>query len=172
MIPLIVAHQALLSMGFSRQEYWSGLSCPPPGDLPRPGRSGRNLGLLHCWRILSHQRSPLNTEPKSKREGRRFGALFSVSPSGPWCPWALAVAGPPMQPEKCSPFCRWQTRGPQPAGGSSSFIIMVYWSPDTSGPLAAPLHDAPWNTESGPPLQGQGEGGELLCQRVFLIQDM
>ena len=24
-------------MGFSRQEYWSGLSCPPPGDLPKPG---------------------------------------------------------------------------------------------------------------------------------------
>ena len=29
-----VAHQAPLSMGFSRQEYWSGLPCPPPGDLP------------------------------------------------------------------------------------------------------------------------------------------
>ena len=28
------AHQAPLSMGFSRQEYWSGLPCPPPGDLP------------------------------------------------------------------------------------------------------------------------------------------
>ena len=26
-----------LSMGFSRQEYWSGLPCPPPGDLPNPG---------------------------------------------------------------------------------------------------------------------------------------
>ena len=32
-----VACQAPLSMGFSRQEYWSGLSCPPPGDLPHPG---------------------------------------------------------------------------------------------------------------------------------------
>ena len=31
-----VAHQAPLSMGFSRQEYWSGLPCPPPGD-PDPG---------------------------------------------------------------------------------------------------------------------------------------
>ena len=29
-----VAHQAPLSMGFFRQEYWSGLLCPPPGDLP------------------------------------------------------------------------------------------------------------------------------------------
>ena len=32
----IVAHQALLSMGFSRQEHWSGLPGPSPGDLPDP----------------------------------------------------------------------------------------------------------------------------------------
>ena len=31
-----VAHQAPLSLGLSRQEYSSGLSCPPPGDLPDP----------------------------------------------------------------------------------------------------------------------------------------
>ena len=31
------AHQAPPSMRFSRQEYWSGLLCPPPGDLPDPG---------------------------------------------------------------------------------------------------------------------------------------
>ena len=35
--PWTVAHQAPLSMGFSRQEHWSGLPCPPPGDLPDPG---------------------------------------------------------------------------------------------------------------------------------------
>ena len=32
-----VAHQAPLNMGFSRQEYWSQLPCPPPGNLPDPG---------------------------------------------------------------------------------------------------------------------------------------
>ena len=32
-----VARQAAVSIGFSRQEYWSGLPCPPPGDLPDPG---------------------------------------------------------------------------------------------------------------------------------------
>ena len=32
-----IACQAPLSMGFSRQEYWSGLPCPPPVDLPHPG---------------------------------------------------------------------------------------------------------------------------------------
>ena len=35
--PWTVAHQAPLSMGFSQQEYWSGLSFPPPRDLPNPG---------------------------------------------------------------------------------------------------------------------------------------
>ena len=36
-IPCTGALQAPLSMGFYRQQYWSGLPCPPPGDLPGPG---------------------------------------------------------------------------------------------------------------------------------------
>ena len=35
--PWTIAHQAPLSMEFSRQEYWSGLPFPSPGDLPDPG---------------------------------------------------------------------------------------------------------------------------------------
>ena len=35
--PWTVTHQAPLSMEFSRQEYWSGLPCPSPEDLPKPG---------------------------------------------------------------------------------------------------------------------------------------
>ena len=35
--PWTAACQAPLSTGFSRQEYWSGLPCPPPGNLPDPG---------------------------------------------------------------------------------------------------------------------------------------
>ena len=38
-----VALQVPLSVGFSRQEYWSGLLCPPPGDLPHPGMEPRSL---------------------------------------------------------------------------------------------------------------------------------
>ena len=37
MTPWTAARQAPLSMGFSRQEDWSGLPCPPPGDPPHPG---------------------------------------------------------------------------------------------------------------------------------------
>ena len=40
--PWTVAYQAPLSMGFSRQEYWSGLPFPSPGDLPNPGIEPRS----------------------------------------------------------------------------------------------------------------------------------
>ena len=55
--PWTVAHQAPLSLEFSRQEYLSGLPFPSPGDLPDPEIDS---GLLHCRQILyslSHQRS-------------------------------------------------------------------------------------------------------------------
>ena len=45
MIPWTVARQAPLSMGFSRQEYWSGLSFPSPGDLPDLGTEPRSPTL-------------------------------------------------------------------------------------------------------------------------------
>ena len=40
-----IAHQAPQSMGFSRQEYWSGLPFPSPGDLPDPGIERRSPAL-------------------------------------------------------------------------------------------------------------------------------
>ena len=43
----IVAHQAPLSMGFSRQEYRSGLLCPPPGESSRP-RDGTRVSYVAC----------------------------------------------------------------------------------------------------------------------------
>ena len=45
MTPWTVAHQAPLSMGFSRKEYWSGLPFPSPGDLPDPGIKPRSPSL-------------------------------------------------------------------------------------------------------------------------------
>ena len=43
--PWTVAYQAPLSMGFSRQEYWSGVPLPSPGDLPDPGMEPRSPAL-------------------------------------------------------------------------------------------------------------------------------
>ena len=49
-----IARQALLSVGFSKQEYWSGLPCPPPGIFPTQGSNLGLLWLLHCRQILYH----------------------------------------------------------------------------------------------------------------------
>ena len=43
MTPWTVAHQVPLSMGFSKQKYWSGFPFPSPGDLPNPGTKPRSL---------------------------------------------------------------------------------------------------------------------------------
>ena len=43
--PWTVAHQAPLSLGFPRQEYWSGLPLPSPGDLPDPGIEPKSPAL-------------------------------------------------------------------------------------------------------------------------------
>ena len=51
------AHQAPPSMEFSRQEYWSGLPFPSPGDLPDSGIEPRSPALWSLYR-LSHQRIP------------------------------------------------------------------------------------------------------------------
>ena len=56
-IPWTVVHQASLSMGFSRQEYWSGLPFPSPGDLPDPGIEPRSPAL---------QADALPSEPPGK----------------------------------------------------------------------------------------------------------
>ena len=66
--PWTVAHQAPLSMRFSRQEYWSGLPCPPPGDLPDPGiepTSPVAPALQAVSLPLSHQGSPKRAKAKS-----------------------------------------------------------------------------------------------------------
>ena len=55
--PGTVAREAPLSMGFSRQEYWSGLPCPPPGDLPNPGINPR---------ARARQADSLSSEPPGK----------------------------------------------------------------------------------------------------------
>ena len=56
--PWIVAHQAPLSMGFSRQQYSSGLPFPPPRDLPNPETEPTSPALQADSLPLSHRESP------------------------------------------------------------------------------------------------------------------
>ena len=55
--PWIVAHQAPLSLGFPKQEYWNGFPFPSPGVLPDPGIKSVSLALQADSLPLSHQRS-------------------------------------------------------------------------------------------------------------------
>ena len=55
--PWTAAYQAPLSMGFSRQEYWSELPFPSPGDLPDPEIESRSPELQEDLYHLSHQGS-------------------------------------------------------------------------------------------------------------------
>ena len=61
-----VAHQAPLSRGFSREECWSGLPHPPPGDLPNPGIKSRSPIL---------QMDSLPSEPSGKPKNTKVGSL-------------------------------------------------------------------------------------------------
>ena len=65
-VPWTVACQAPLPMGLSRQAYWSGLPCPPPGDLPNPGIEPRSPVL---------QAASLLSEPLGKPKNTGMGSL-------------------------------------------------------------------------------------------------
>ena len=74
---MTVARQAPLSMGFSRQEYWSGLPWPPPGDLSDPGiqptslaapaLAGKVFTTSGTWKVpISSIMSNLSGQMKTK----------------------------------------------------------------------------------------------------------
>ena len=64
--PWTVAHQAPLSMGFPKQECWSGLPFSSPGNPPT---QGSNPGLLHCRQSPALQADSLPTEPPENLPG-------------------------------------------------------------------------------------------------------
>ena len=74
--PRIVAHQAPLSMGFSRQEYQSGLPFPSPGDLPRLGIDSKSSALAGEF---------FTTEPPGKPCSLSY--ILKNSSLSPSCPF-------------------------------------------------------------------------------------
>ena len=79
--PWTIAYQAPQSMEFSRQEYWSGLPFPSPGDLPNPGIEPRSSAL---------QADTLPSEPPGKPINCLFKGL--VSPCSAVCTWGAPEA--------------------------------------------------------------------------------
>ena len=120
-----VAHQAPLSMGFSRKEYRSGLLCPPPRDLPDQASNPSLLCLLH-WQGGSLPLVPPGKPPQvilsptfshsQKPHGRAPGAvILSLSQPPVWesgrefsssaWVWVSRVMRPPRQPDKKLSLC-------------------------------------------------------------------
>ena len=96
-----IAHQAPLSVGFPRQEYWSGLSFPPPGDLPKPGTEPKSPALAdgffttelpvkqYCWCSVQFSRSVMSYSlwPHESQHARPPCPSPSPTDSGPLSPW-------------------------------------------------------------------------------------
>ena len=70
-IPWTVVYQASLSMGFSRQEYWSGLPFPSPGDLPDPGIKPMSPAL---------EADALPSEPPGKPLSIKLAGKWATAP--------------------------------------------------------------------------------------------
>ena len=74
MITWAGAHQGPLSVGFSRQEFWTGLPCPPLKDLPNPGTERRSSAL----RVDSLPSEPPGELIVCSSEKSRFAKLSQV----------------------------------------------------------------------------------------------
>ena len=119
--PRTVARQAPLSMGFSRQEYWSGLLCPPPGDLPNPGIEPRFPAL---------QADSLPPEPPGKTKNIGVGSLSLLQwifltqelNQGPLhCRWILYQLGYQGSPTRGLPA--WKSAHPSVRWSPSPLIL-------------------------------------------------
>ena len=85
--PRTVAYQAPPSMGFSRQEYWSGLPFPSPGDLPDPGIEPGSQNVTKLSRKKKVKRSlerdsPGVSLPKATGQKGAYSLPPSLSPRG------------------------------------------------------------------------------------------
>ena len=83
-------------MGFSRQEYWSGLSCPPPGDLPDPGIETASLvspALAGDFFTTSATWEALKIVLSERKERKKVKSLSRVQLFV--TPWTVACEAPP-----------------------------------------------------------------------------
>ena len=105
--PRTAAHQAPLSMGFSRQEYWSGVPCPPPGHLSDPGLEPAALkspalagGFFTTDPLGGPSRVSADAKARTKGSGNRRGAK---SCRGPEAPSAASRVGASLQAREGDP---------------------------------------------------------------------
>ena len=114
--PRTVARQAPLSTGFSRQEYWSGLPFPSPGDRPDPGIEPRSLAL---------QADSLPTELQGKPQRGFFLKPFSSGSGSISC----SVGSDSLRPHDqwvARLLCPWNTPGKNTGVSSQSLLQEIF----------------------------------------------
>ena len=124
--PWTVAYQASPSMGFSGQEYWSGLPFPSPGDLPHPGE--------HKYRILK-----MHLKLKESKCESHSVVSDSLRPHGLYSPWnspgqntgvgthSLSpgdIPNPGIEPR--SPILQADSLPAKPQGQQLKAILFIY----------------------------------------------
>ena len=110
MTPWTVAHQALLSIGFSRQEYWSGLPFPTPGDLSNPGIESSSSAMSGIVSNLIASRNKPTVYLGCPKEWK-------------WSPW-----GPKARRKllNTNSFWGWKPCSPSPLSSAGTTKAIVY----------------------------------------------
>ena len=86
-----VAHQAPLSMGFPRQEHWSGLPFPSPREFPDPGIEPESPSLAGGFFIMEPPGKPFSTQGERPESGLVEMPLICTSPVWGQCPGGFFV---------------------------------------------------------------------------------
>ena len=101
----LVARQAPLSMGFSRQEYLSGLPCPPPGNLPDSGIEPTFLWLLNCrWVLYCWATGRIRRSPEEHVTTLKWGRWKTY----PVSIFIYLTKGNPGKDNTFLPICIWE----------------------------------------------------------------
>ena len=120
-----VAHRDPLSMGFSRQEYWSGLPFPSPRDLPDPGFESMSPAL---------QADSLTSEPTQKLERIKLSFFPSEMPWGQW--WSRKQQFLRWNPGRTLPLFTWVRATSWACGGPEKVASLC---PSTHPPFPVPF---------------------------------
>ena len=115
--PCTVAPQALLSMGFPRQEYWSGFPFLSPGDLPDPGMelmsptlAGRFLTTSATWlrnKTVQDKLGPASWANRNSRPWKKavpFKHIFEGQSPAQWLMWPVGTSRYPNRRVDCIPL--------------------------------------------------------------------
>ena len=131
--PWTVAFQVPPSMEFSRQDYWSGLPYPPPGDLPYPGIEP---GLLHYKQMLYHLR----------HQGSQAWKVRAIQRLGGWhwrLVWRTVVRmdGLFLDGKSIRLTNQWDARAEVPQDFRHLYVITIFKKISAEGAAAMKVKD-------------------------------